>query len=123
MLKLLSVLPGGGGLVIKRSEVLRSHFSTRAMGERLRLLFDALEGMVPKLDRRMSGDSLRDDPTLGHFDLVHTAKREEELHKVCGRILRDLADNAARCVGNSSVENDRAHPHACKIHPHLLTVT
>src|SRR5713226_139545 len=24
--------------------------------------------------------SLRNDPTLGHFDLVHPAKREEELH-------------------------------------------
>lgn len=45
-LKLLSILPGGSGLVVKLSEVLRSHFSTRAMEERLRLLFDALERMV-----------------------------------------------------------------------------
>jgi hypothetical protein len=28
--------------------------------------------------------SLRDDPTLGHFDLVHTARREDELHKDVG---------------------------------------
>jgi len=47
--------------------------------------------------------SLRDDPTLGHFDLVHTARREEEkLHKVRGRILRDLADNAVHCVGTAA---------------------
>src|SRR5215469_2599058 len=26
--------------------------------------------------------SLRDDPILGHFHLVHTAKREEKLHRV-----------------------------------------
>lgn len=53
-LKMLSALPGGTGLVIKLAEVLRAHFSTQAMGERLRLLFDALERMVRKLDRRMS---------------------------------------------------------------------
>jgi hypothetical protein len=53
-LKMLSVLPVGTGLVIKLTEVLRAHFSTRIMGERLRLLFDALEQMVRRLDRRMS---------------------------------------------------------------------
>jgi hypothetical protein len=67
--------------------------------------------------------SSRDDPTLGHFDLVHTAKREEELHEVRRRILRDLADNGTHCVGNRGVEKNRADPHACKIHPHLLTCT
>ncbi len=53
-LKMLSALPGGTGLMVKLAEVLRAHFSTHAMGERLRLLFDALEKMVRKLDRRMS---------------------------------------------------------------------
>lgn len=53
-LKLLSSLPGTTGLLFKLSEVLRSHFSTKAMSERLELLFDALERMVRRLDRRMS---------------------------------------------------------------------
>jgi hypothetical protein len=53
-LKLLSRLPGTTGLLFKLSEVLRSHFSTKAMSERLELLFDALERMVRRLDRRMS---------------------------------------------------------------------
>jgi hypothetical protein len=53
-LKLLSSLPGTTGLLLKISEVLRSHFSTKAMSERLKLLFEALESMVRRLDRRMS---------------------------------------------------------------------
>ena len=44
--------------------------------------------------------SLRDDPILCHLDLVHTAKREEELHLVRGWVLRNLADNSTHCVGN-----------------------
>lgn len=57
--------------------------------------------------------SLRNDPILGHFDLVHSAKREEELHEVRRRILRDLADNSTDSIGNRSVEDDRAHTYAC----------
>jgi hypothetical protein len=66
--------------------------------------------------------SLRDDPILGHFHLVHTAKREEKLHRVLRRILGDLADDSTHGVGNRGVEDDLAHPHAGKIHSHLMTV-
>lgn len=54
MLKVLSGLPDSTGLAFKIAEVLRSHFSTHAMVERLQLLYDALERMARKLDRRMS---------------------------------------------------------------------
>jgi hypothetical protein len=37
--------------------------------------------------------------------------------------VRSLADNSTHCVGNCGVEDDRAHPHACQIHPHPLTAT
>jgi hypothetical protein len=53
-LKLLSALPAGAGLAFKIVEVVRNHFSRDAMSERLRLLYDALERKVRKLDRRMS---------------------------------------------------------------------
>jgi hypothetical protein len=68
-------------------------------------------------------NSLGSDPTLGQFDFIHTAKRKEEFHQIRRRILRNLADNSAHGIGNRSVEEDRTHPQACKIHPHLLTVT
>ena len=57
--------------------------------------------------------SLRDDPILGHFHLVHTAKREEKLHRVLRRIRRDLADDSTHGVGNRGVEDDLAPP-ACR---------
>jgi len=63
---------------------------------------------------------LRDDPILGHFHLVHT--EEEKLHWVLRRILGDLADDSTHGVGNRGVEDDLAHPHAGKIHSHLMTV-
>jgi hypothetical protein len=67
--------------------------------------------------------SLGNNPILRYFDLVHTAKREEELHQISGRILRNLADNGANGIRNRSVENDRTHPQACQIHSNALTVT
>jgi len=53
-LKVLAGFPAGTGLAFKIAEALRIHFSTHAMVERLRLLHDALEGMVRRLNRRMS---------------------------------------------------------------------
>jgi hypothetical protein len=57
-LKLLTSLPGKAGLLFKIGEVLRSHFSTKVMSERLNILFDALEGMVRRFqqetERRLS---------------------------------------------------------------------
>ncbi len=57
-LKLLTSLPGKAGLLFKIGEVLRSHFSTKVMSERLNILFDALEGMVRRCqqetERRLS---------------------------------------------------------------------
>jgi hypothetical protein len=50
--------------------------------------------------------SLRDDAILGYFHLVHTVKREEELHQVLRRILGNLADDSAHGVGNRGVEGD-----------------
>jgi hypothetical protein len=67
--------------------------------------------------------SLGNYPILGHFDFIHTPEREKELHQVGGRILRNLVNNRTHRIGNRSVEDDRTHTHACKIHPHLLTVT
>ena len=52
-IKMLASLPDQTGLVFKLIEVLRGHFSNEAMLERLRLLFDALEGMVRRLGKRM----------------------------------------------------------------------
>ena len=46
-------------------------------------------------------------------------------HGICtaiGWILRNRADNRTHSLGNRSVEDDRAHPHARQIHPRLLTV-
>ncbi len=54
--------------------------------------------------------SLGNDPILGHFDLIDTAKRKEESHQVRGGILRNLADNRAHGIGNCSVEDDRTQP-------------
>jgi hypothetical protein len=65
--------------------------------------------------------SLCDNPILGHFHLIHTAKREEQLYQVLGRILGNSADNSAHGVSNCGVEKDRAHLYAGKICPHLLT--
>src|SRR5258708_38633762 len=53
-LKLLSSLPDTTGLLFKIWEVLRSHFFTIAIWERLKLLFDALEKMVRRMDRLFS---------------------------------------------------------------------
>lgn len=52
-LKMLTSVPGVG-LAFKIAEGLRSHYSAAAMSERLRLLLEALEQMVRRLDRRMS---------------------------------------------------------------------
>jgi hypothetical protein len=52
-MKMLATLPDQTGLVFKLIEVLRGHFSNKAMLERLRLLFEALERMVRGLGQRM----------------------------------------------------------------------
>ena len=52
-LKMLTAVPGVG-LAFKIAEGLRGHYSAAAMSERLRLLYDALEKMVRRLDCRMS---------------------------------------------------------------------
>jgi hypothetical protein len=54
MIKVLTGVPGGIGLASKIADVLRGHFSSREMGERLQLLYDALETMVRRLGRRIS---------------------------------------------------------------------
>ncbi len=93
-LKLLSSLPDTTGLLFKISEVLRSHFSTKAISERLKLLFDALEkmggwdeaaGLIADLSRltdgdlevlrlmvRFQGDKVRDNPTDSEYHLMLT---------------------------------------------------
>jgi hypothetical protein len=67
--------------------------------------------------------SLRGDAIFRNFGLIHTAKREEELDQVLGRIFGYLADDSTHGVGDGGVEEDRAHLHAGKIDAYLLAGT
>jgi hypothetical protein len=53
-LKVLTAIPGQIGLAANILNILRNHFSTKTMAERAQLLFDGLERMVRRLEKRVS---------------------------------------------------------------------
>lgn len=60
-LRTLTAMPGGIGLAAKILDILRNHFSAKAMAERTHVLFDALERTVRRLDKKISDIETRLD--------------------------------------------------------------
>jgi len=58
-LKVLSAIPDGFGLAAAIFDMLRNHFSAKAMHERMQVLFNAIEGMVRRLDKKVSNIETR----------------------------------------------------------------
>jgi hypothetical protein len=60
-LRVLSAVPGPFGLAAQIGDVLRNHFSAKTMAERAQVLFDGLERMVRRLDKRITDVEARLD--------------------------------------------------------------